>query len=135
MPRLDRDPEELKYRAQRRWGPRNGWQCVYCGTKLTLLNSQVDHFFPYWLTKDSSPRNLVPCCRTCNHAKRGRQPAEWMHAVGVPANVIKFLMEVYEVHPWRRYDTLVFPVTSLNYAAGMHLPAGPRQQKAYKPIR
>lgn len=123
MPRLDRDPEELRFRAARRWGPRLRWACVYCGKKPA---NQIDHFVPYWQTADSRPANLVPACQRCNHEKRDRQPAEWMKAVGVDPQMqellLKLQMDKTQVIP----STLAIPRTNLDYAAGKPLKGKPR---------
>jgi hypothetical protein len=132
---VGRTTDDLRWRTRRRWGPEYRWVCVYCGTKLSRARgtSQVDHLVPYWKTRDSSRRNLVPVCKTCNLAKRGRMPVEWMQAVGVPYETIALLVDHYNRDDWRLPEGFVFPQVTLDYAAGKHLPAGPRQDKAPLP--
>lgn len=69
MTKIDRQRIYLKYDKK----------CVYCGANLkTIKDMQVDHITPKWMFENSfvegdmnSDSNLMPCCRTCNHYKRG----------------------------------------------------------------
>lgn len=53
--------------------------CVYdCGRPAIGL----DHIVPVSKGGLTAPWNLVPCCRSCNSSKRGRDLNEWLGAVG-----------------------------------------------------
>jgi len=67
--------------AERRWGPKLRWRCVYCGRGTGL---QVDHFWPTTLLGTDERWNLFPACDRCNASKNGLDPWAWMDAVGVP---------------------------------------------------
>jgi hypothetical protein len=53
---------------------RDGFQCVYCGTKETLT---LDHVIPYSKGGSDEPENLSTCCQSCNSKKHARTPEEW----------------------------------------------------------
>lgn len=72
----------LVARAEERWGAAPSWLCVYCGAPA----STVDHFYPWRVTHDSSPSNLVPCCPRCQASKGASHPLEWMARHGVSAD-------------------------------------------------
>lgn len=52
---------------------RDGYECVYCGSKKKLT---IDHVFPRSRGGDNSWKNLVTCCHTCNLFKANRTPQE-----------------------------------------------------------
>lgn len=131
MPSFNRDPEELSWRTQRRWRSPQRWRCVYCGTKSPRM--QVDHFSPFIVESDSSARNLVPACPTCNSEKQDRDPAEWMSLVGVPPAHAAMLVEVSLDRDWRAPLDLVIPQTALDYAAGKQAPRLPRSPRLQDP--
>lgn len=68
--------------AERRWGPKLWWRCVYCGRGAGMV---VDHFVPEAHGGEDSVWNLVPACDRCNSSKQAHDPGLWMEAVGVPA--------------------------------------------------
>lgn len=129
MPALGRDPEELRFRAERRWGPRLKWRCLYCGRKPA---TQVDHLFPFWSSRDSSARNLVPACPKCNNAKNGHQPAAWMEAVGVDPTIRNLLFIQFDTPLFRVGNQFTPPVVSLDYAAGALLNDIPGQNRSFQ---
>jgi 5-methylcytosine-specific restriction endonuclease McrA len=53
---------------------RDGFKCVYCGTKSQKLT--VDHVIPQAQGGKSSFDNCVAACRPCNHRKGNRTPNE-----------------------------------------------------------
>lgn len=53
---------------------RDGFKCVYCGTKSQKLT--VDHVIPQGQGGKSSFDNCVAACRPCNHKKGNRTPNE-----------------------------------------------------------
>lgn len=44
--------------------------CYYCGEYLTHRKRTLDHKFPRAWGGVSIPDNLIPCCKSCNQAKR-----------------------------------------------------------------
>ncbi|AVR56795.1 HNH endonuclease [Microbacterium phage Elva] len=67
--------------AERRWGPKRRWRCVYCGRGAGMV---VDHFVPEARGGEDTVWNLVPACDRCNSSKQAHEPGPWMEAVGVP---------------------------------------------------
>lgn len=53
---------------------RDGWRCVYCGKEAKDLT--LDHVLPRHRGGPHSWENLVSACKSCNHRKAGRTPAE-----------------------------------------------------------
>ena len=52
---------------------RDGFECVYCGSKKTLT---IDHVLPKSRGGDNSWTNLVTCCSSCNRKKGDKTPEE-----------------------------------------------------------
>ena len=52
---------------------RDGFECVYCGSKKNLT---IDHIKPKSKGGENSWLNLVTCCSTCNRKKGNRTPDE-----------------------------------------------------------
>jgi 5-methylcytosine-specific restriction endonuclease McrA len=52
---------------------RDGYECVYCGSKRRLT---IDHVIPRSRGGDNSWKNLVTCCHPCNLYKADRTPQE-----------------------------------------------------------
>ncbi len=70
----NREDEERAYRVF------NGL-CAYCSTRVPFLELEFDHFIPIALGGKTEPKNMVPCCKRCNHGAGGkfkREPKEWM---------------------------------------------------------
>jgi 5-methylcytosine-specific restriction endonuclease McrA len=69
------------HRAQgkRRFDARTvpGSRCWYCGVALHDRNRTTDHVIPRSKGGDDGPANRVPCCRSCNFAKRDRSLEEF----------------------------------------------------------
>ncbi|AVR56720.1 HNH endonuclease [Microbacterium phage Didgeridoo] len=72
---------ELTKLAERRWGAKRKWRCVYCGRGAGMV---VDHFVPEARGGGDVIWNLVPACDRCNSSKQAHEPGPWMDAVGVP---------------------------------------------------
>lgn len=53
---------------------RDGWACTYCGRPTRDLT--IDHVIPRHRGGPHTWENLVSACKTCNHRKAGRTPAE-----------------------------------------------------------
>lgn len=53
---------------------RDGYRCLYCGIAGPDVELTLDHVEPRVKGGDTSPGNLVTCCRRCN-ALKGGQPA------------------------------------------------------------
>lgn len=43
--------------------------CAYCGRKIILAQTQVDHVVPLHLGGADTIENMLPACRSCNHYK------------------------------------------------------------------
>ena len=54
---------------------RDGWTCVYCGTRSGRLT--CDHMIPVSRGGSSTLDNLVTACLACNLAKATKTPEEW----------------------------------------------------------
>lgn len=52
---------------------RDGFECVYCGSKKNLT---IDHVVPKSKGGDNSWNNMVTCCNKCNFNKADRTPKE-----------------------------------------------------------
>jgi len=50
--------------------------CHYCQKKIAPGELTMDHAVPLALGGRSVKKNLVPCCKTCNNAKRASLPPE-----------------------------------------------------------
>jgi 5-methylcytosine-specific restriction endonuclease McrA len=77
--------------AARRWRilERDGYRCVYCGVEFPAAELTLDHVEPRMRGGDSSPGNLVTCCRECNREKAGR--AAWAYLAERPEQRANFL--------------------------------------------
>lgn len=54
---------------------RDGFVCTYCGSENDLA---CDHVVPLIQGGKSTMDNLTTACRSCNCAKSGRTPEEWL---------------------------------------------------------
>jgi 5-methylcytosine-specific restriction endonuclease McrA len=52
---------------------RDGYTCVYCGSRESLT---IDHVFPRHRGGETSWENVVCCCLRCNNKKGSRTPQE-----------------------------------------------------------
>jgi hypothetical protein len=52
-------------------------RCHYCGSTECL---GIDHVIPLYAKGPNEPRNIVPCCHSCNASKHRRdRPGHWSH--------------------------------------------------------
>lgn len=51
--------------------------CYYCGSKTPAKELTMDHIVPIARGGKSTRGNVVPCCKTCNTAKKQLLPMEW----------------------------------------------------------
>jgi hypothetical protein len=58
---------QTKYKKQL-W-EKTGGVCFYCGNKIALSETTVDHFFPESKGGMHDIENLVPSCKSCNSSK------------------------------------------------------------------
>jgi 5-methylcytosine-specific restriction endonuclease McrA len=52
---------------------RDGYTCVYCGSRESLT---LDHVFPRHRGGETTWENVVCCCLRCNNKKGSRTPSE-----------------------------------------------------------
>ena len=57
-----------------------GGMCAYCPAPATTW----DHLVPVRLGGDTTPDNIVPCCISCNSAKKDRNVLEWLERTARP---------------------------------------------------
>lgn len=110
---------ELTSLAERRWGPKRKWRCVYCGRGAGMV---VDHFKATVDGGTDDIWNLVPACSRCNTAKMDKPAWAWMTAVGVPASRIVKLMQVTRLSDWVAPPGLQITRVELDYLAGGQVP-------------
>jgi len=54
----------------------NAGICHYCGKKFPRHELTMDHIVPIVRGGKSTKGNVVPCCKTCNNAKKYLTPVE-----------------------------------------------------------
>lgn len=89
---------ELTVLAEKRWGPKRHWKCVYCGAGAGLT---VDHLWPRQAGGTDDVANLFPACDRCQSSKSDRPPIAWMVAAGVPERRIALILQVNGSPDWR----------------------------------
>jgi len=57
------------YLSRRNVLARDGYECCYCGDKITLKTGTMDHVYPRYLGGRHHWKNVVACCFTCNQIK------------------------------------------------------------------
>ncbi|UYL86355.1 HNH endonuclease [Microbacterium phage Jovita] len=119
---------ELTKLAERRWGPKLWWHCVYCGRGAGMV---VDHFVPEARGGTDEPHNLMPACDRCNSSKQDHAPEAWMAAVGVPEPRQTLLFAVWNLPSWTAPRNLHITRLELDYAPARHIgrPNEPREGK------
>ncbi|MEP6872623.1 MAG: HNH endonuclease [Anaerolineaceae bacterium] len=86
---------------------RDGWACVYCGRSTRELT--LDHVMPRHRGGPHTWENLVAACKTCNHQKAGRTPAEarmaLLHQPSAPGLSIYhvFFQYLNAQEEWRKF--------------------------------
>ncbi|QOP64878.1 HNH endonuclease [Microbacterium phage Avocadoman] len=109
----------LTREAERRWGPKTRWHCVYCGRGAGMV---VDHFVPEARGGTDAPHNLMPACDRCNSSKQDHSPEDWMKAVGVPEARQTLLFAVWNMPSWVAPRNLQITRLQLKYAHARHIP-------------
>ena len=52
-------------------------KCYYCGSAKPPKELTMDHIVPIARGGQSTRSNVVPCCKSCNNAKKQLLPMEW----------------------------------------------------------
>lgn len=55
-------------------------RCVYCGNHYEPEQLTLDHVHPKCKGGETVTKNLVCCCRSCNHDKGSNNWLDWMRA-------------------------------------------------------
>lgn len=55
---------------------RDEYACQYCGRKFSFEELTLDHVFPKSRGGETSWKNIVACCKSCNQKKADRTPEE-----------------------------------------------------------
>ncbi|WAA67794.1 HNH endonuclease [Microbacterium oxydans] len=87
---------ELTALAEKRWGPKRHWVCIYCGSGAGLT---VDHLWPRQAGGTDDVANLFPACDRCQSSKSDRPPIAWMVAAGVPEHQIARILRINGAGP------------------------------------
>lgn len=73
--------------------------CAYCGLPVTF--PILEHVVPVAQGGATNAFNVVPSCRACNFAKRGRDPLEWLrHDKAALAGFVRRVQEAERVFKW-----------------------------------
>lgn len=52
-------------------------KCYYCRRQMSPRSLTMDHIVPIARGGRTTKGNVVPCCKTCNSAKKNLLPMEW----------------------------------------------------------
>ena len=64
---------------------RDGYLCLYCGNSFSPGKLTRDHIIPISRGGKNIWSNVASACRSCNHRKSNRTPAEWgIELIAVP---------------------------------------------------
>lgn len=64
---------------------RDGYLCLYCGQSFPARSLTRDHIVPISRGGLNLWTNLASACKSCNHRKNNRTPAEWgVELIAVP---------------------------------------------------
>lgn len=83
----NRDPKHVAREREKARGLRNSqwWKnelakgvCHYCGKRFAPEELTMDHIVPVARGGRSSRGNVVPCCKSCNNAKKYLTPVEML---------------------------------------------------------
>ena len=69
-----------------------GYKCAYCGCKLTIDNSTVDHIKPRIKGGTDAWENLLPACKHCNNLKTDLSIDDYKQSI---INQIKELKKLF----------------------------------------
>ncbi len=73
--RVSVDPSISRFRKKVLFN-RDDWSCQYCNKTLTKNNITIDHIVPKCMGGQTTWRNCVVCCKTCNKNKGAKLPHE-----------------------------------------------------------
>ena len=76
---LKRERRKARELKESQWWKRRvaKGKCYYCGSATPPKELTMDHIVPIARGGQSTRGNVVPCCKTCNTAKKQRLPMEW----------------------------------------------------------
>ncbi|HKO17092.1 MAG TPA: HNH endonuclease signature motif containing protein [Gemmatimonadaceae bacterium] len=101
---------------RRRIFERDGYRCVYCGSRFPAEELTIDHVQPRVRGGDRSDGNLVTACEACNTLKGDRRLSDFLreqevarenffrHAVHVWPRILRTLREELARAPVARSD-------------------------------
>lgn len=71
------------------------YRCAYCQREAGTW----DHIIPVARGGDSTPGNVVPCCKSCNSSKKASDVFEWLESTGRDPNpyFFEYLFLAWEV--------------------------------------
>ena len=62
--------------------------CHWCGKKFSIDKLNLDHVVPLSKGGVDTKENLVPCCKSCNSAKRDKDPEQFNETLEQPRLII-----------------------------------------------
>ena len=76
---LKRERRKARELKESQWWKRRvaKGKCYYCGSATPPKELTMDHIVPVARGGQSTRGNVVPCCKTCNTAKKQLLPMEW----------------------------------------------------------
>ncbi len=76
---LSRERHKARELRQSQWWKRQvaKGQCYYCKRETPPKALTMDHIVPIARGGKSTRGNVVPCCKSCNNAKKQLLPMEW----------------------------------------------------------
>ena len=76
---LKRERHKARELRQSQWWKRQLAKgvCHYCKSKTAPKELTMDHIVPIARGGKSTRGNVVPCCKSCNNAKKQLLPMEW----------------------------------------------------------
>lgn len=76
---LKRERRKARELRESQWWKRRvaKGKCYYCGKTIPPKELTMDHIVPIGRGGKSTRGNVVPCCKSCNNAKKQLLPMEW----------------------------------------------------------
>jgi 5-methylcytosine-specific restriction endonuclease McrA len=76
---LKRERRKARELRESQWWKRRvaKGQCYYCKSEMPPRELTLDHIVPIARGGKSTRGNVVPCCKSCNTAKKQLLPMEW----------------------------------------------------------
>ena len=76
---LKRERRKARELRESQWWKRRvaKGQCYYCKSETPPKELTMDHIVPIARGGKSTRGNVVPCCKSCNNAKKQLLPMEW----------------------------------------------------------